>query len=120
MCTTSAEPFEPSDIPLIVDVEDKGYAALGGLYFKYIDTNNPQISAISPSSGSILGGTVITITGLELSSAAAVKVGDHDCEIDADTQTATNIDCRIIKIEAEQVQEDVNVLILDSNDIQIQ
>lgn len=70
------------------------------------------IDDISPSVGSLLGGTIITITlsGTESVTKNAVKIGDHFC--DPISSTDTEIVCRInVESGVTQVAESVDVVV---------
>lgn len=51
------------------------------------ETTGPVIISISPASGSVLGGTVVTILGLNLSGATSVSFGGASCVISSVTST---------------------------------
>jgi len=56
------------------------------------------VTGFSPLGGSVLGGSVITITGTNFSTdktEMAVKVGDQYCIIESINQSGTEIVCRI-------------------------
>jgi hypothetical protein len=47
--------------------------------FTYVDAVFPTVTSISPTSGSALGGTSVTITGTDFRAAATAKVGGVTC-----------------------------------------
>lgn len=67
-------------------------------------TVKSEVSNISPLSGSLLGGTLITIEGVNFSDDALdnpVKVGDYWCFVQ--TSTPTEITCRVMETYAEDI-----------------
>ena len=83
---------------------------VGGLVAPEATTLN--FDAISPSGGSLLGGTVVTITtsGTELISDNAVKIGDNFCMTMSSTDT--EIVCRIMVDDGEtQIAESVDAFV---------
>ena len=68
----------PGAVPVTVTVGGQSGSLASG--FTYVAT--PTVSAVSPSSGSISGGTAVTITGTNFAAGATVKFG---------TATATNV-----------------------------
>jgi hypothetical protein len=60
-----------------VVVTTVGGAGAGAGAYTYVGT--PTIATVSPSSGPTSGGTLITITGTNLSTVASVKVGGASC-----------------------------------------
>lgn len=90
-CTLAVKPATLIDTPLEISYPGFGIVATHGMYVKYIDPAKPQISAISPNSGSVLGGTLITLSGLGLNDVTDVMIGDHVCEISL--QAASLLSC---------------------------
>lgn len=64
--------ISPGEVPVIVTTNG---GTTGGLKYTYLDA--PTIETISPSSGSTLGGNVVTIKGSNLSTVFSVKFGDN-------------------------------------------
>jgi uncharacterized repeat protein (TIGR02543 family) len=63
------------------------------LYAKWAAANAiPTVTAISPTSGSTLGGTAVTITGADLTAASAVTIGGAACT-SVNPVSATSITC---------------------------
>lgn len=51
------------------------------------ETLGPVITSVSPSSGSVLGGTIVTITGLNFTGATSVSFGGSQCVISSNSGT---------------------------------
>jgi alpha-tubulin suppressor-like RCC1 family protein len=65
-----------SDVPVLVRGIDKvASIAAGGFHMLAFGEPTPAITAVSPSLGPASGGTVVTLTGANLSGASAVKFG---------------------------------------------
>ena len=63
------------------------------LYAKWAAANTiPTVTAISPTSGSTLGGSAVTITGTDLTGASAVTIGGAACT-SMSVVSATSITC---------------------------
>jgi len=88
-CTTGARAVGVVDV--VVTNPDTGTRTKSNA-FEYLDT--PTVTSVSPASGTVLGGTSITITGTNFSTAntVTVTVGGTACPITG-TVTATSITC---------------------------
>ena len=78
-------------------------------------TTSSAITSIRPTSGSVFGGTVLTITVSNISTVKtdqAVKVGDFYCDIL--TATSSSLTCRIreTKLAADQTSTDNQVIVV--------
>ena len=75
-----------------VEVFDSGVTTpVAGGTFQYMQTMTPTVTAVSPTTGTILGGTVLTFTGTLLSGVTAVTIDTVPCVIG--TATATSFTC---------------------------
>lgn len=57
-----------------------------------------QITNVFPTTGSLRGGTKLTISGQgfsKLTSANKVKVGDHDCVVESSSLSGSSLTCQI-------------------------
>ena len=59
-----------------------------------------QITNVFPTTGSLRGGTKLTISGQgfstgTLTSANKVKVGDHDCVVESSSLSGSSLTCQI-------------------------
>ncbi|CAH1788932.1 unnamed protein product [Owenia fusiformis] len=86
-CTTGNAAAGSADI--IVRVIGKGNAEHNGGPFQF--TYEAAVTALTPTTGSIAGGTFITLTISSLRDDALVSVGGNDCPVS--TRTATTITC---------------------------
>jgi len=79
-----------------IDVTSAKYGKLSATSLDF--RTSSTITSYTPMSGSVLGGTLMTITGTNFSpdpTEMAVKVGDSYCHIESINQAGTEITCRI-------------------------
>jgi len=101
-CTT--QPKSEGFVSTVITNPDGEFS--GGTFFAF--RIQPTISSITPSSGSISGGTLVTITGTGFSSATSVKLGSSSCTIQ--TVTSTSITCTVAaKLNADPSLVDLTV-----------
>lgn len=90
-------------------------SAYGRLYTSAISFQTSSVvSTVSPTSGSVFGGSTLTITGTNFSNNKedlAVKVGDFYCDILTTTMTQITCQIRATGLTAADVASGVNVLV---------
>ena len=69
--TTAARAAGPADVSVTVDGKSSTLASA----FTYLALAPPTLSSISPSSGSTVGGTTVTLTGTNFAAGATVTIG---------------------------------------------
>ena len=86
-CTTTSH----YDTTANITVNVLGEIAVLENGYQYDDNLTPTITSVTPSSGPVYGGTLLTITGEVLDDTISVSIGDAPCTITF--SNSTNVEC---------------------------
>jgi hypothetical protein len=69
--------------------------------YTYDLSMTPMVFDITPNSGQIVGGTILTITGMGFKHGTNVKIGDYPCQVTS--RDEERVECRTSEVDHSQV-----------------
>ena len=87
----SAEKADDTNLPYEYELDEDGNATLTNGY-TYVAA--PTLASISPSSGILIGGQTVTLTGTNLTGATAVTIGNNVAGWPISCTISASISCR--------------------------
>ena len=91
-CTTPTGTLGAKDVT-VTNPDTQADTLAGG--FTYIPLPAPQVLSVTPTNGTVSGGTHITITGNYFQSGATVTVGSSACTAYVYTNVPTQVECNV-------------------------
>jgi len=90
-CTVTSPPQSAGTVDVLVTNLGGTSAATPADQFTYVVPPPPTVTQVSPSSGYIIGGTTVTVTGTNLADATEVAFGNYSASISSCSDTSCTV-----------------------------